>query len=176
MEDWRWVPGYEGKYEVSDQGNVRRYSKTTPPRNLKPSVQVGGYCRVTLSSENVKHSRLVHELVLTAFVGTCPPGLEARHDNGKPADNRLSNLEWATRSVNTLDQVRHGTHHMARRTECPRGHLLQMPNLHEKRLREKGHRTCLSCMREAALAKTQGRPFDIRLADARYDALMKAVN
>lgn len=52
----------------------------------------------------------VHQLVLLAFVGPCPPGLEARHfpDRSK-ANNRLDNLQWGTPEQNCLDKIYHGT-------------------------------------------------------------------
>jgi hypothetical protein len=50
----------------------------------------------------------VHRLVLEAFVGPCPDGMEARHLSGDPADNRLENLEWGTRADNRADIDRHG--------------------------------------------------------------------
>jgi hypothetical protein len=51
----------------------------------------------------------VHRLVLDAFVGPCPEGMEARHLNGNSMDNRLENLAWSTHAVNMADKFRHGT-------------------------------------------------------------------
>lgn len=50
----------------------------------------------------------IHRLVLETFVGPCPPGMEACHNNGKEPDNRIVNLRWDTRSNNLRDRVRHG--------------------------------------------------------------------
>jgi len=55
-----------------------------------------------------------HQLILFAFVGPMPLGMECRHLNGNPADNRLENLVWGTRQENVHDAIRHGTF-------CPRG-------------------------------------------------------
>lgn len=52
----------------------------------------------------------VHRLVLAAFVGPCPPGMEGCHNDGDSCNNRLSNLRWDTRAGNVRDAVRHGTH------------------------------------------------------------------
>ena len=65
-----------------------------------------GHLSVALGRGN---SRCVHELVLLAFVGAKPPKHECRHLNGDPADNRLENLAWGTRSENIKDAVAHGT-------------------------------------------------------------------
>ena len=52
-------------------------------------------------------SRCVHELVLLTFIGPPPPKHEARHKNGVPGDNRLLNLQWATRGDNGRDKKWH---------------------------------------------------------------------
>ena len=48
-------------------------------------------------------------VVLTAFVGRCPDGMECRHINGNPANNRLDNLLWGTPTENAADRDLHGT-------------------------------------------------------------------
>jgi hypothetical protein len=51
----------------------------------------------------------VHQLVLRAFVGPCPPGMQCRHLDGNPANNGLANLCWGTPAQNAADRMRHGT-------------------------------------------------------------------
>lgn len=117
-ERWEAVVGYEGSYEVSDQGNVRsidrthyfrgvkRYARGVP---LKPLSHPSGYRRVTLWKNGVYQSAFIHTLVLEAFVGPRPSGHEAAHGNGVKKDNRLENLRWATPSENQADRETHGT-------------------------------------------------------------------
>ncbi len=50
----------------------------------------------------------VHRLVLEAFVGPCPPGLECCHEDGNSANNATTNLRWDTHQSNVADMVRHG--------------------------------------------------------------------
>lgn len=71
-----------------------------------------GYRSVVLFSDSYPKGRsyLVHHLVLRAFVGERPPGLECRHLDGNPQNNQVSNLCWGTRKENIHDQIRHGTH------------------------------------------------------------------
>lgn len=64
----------------------------------------------------------VHQLVAAAFIGPAPHGTEVRHKDGHRGNNVPSNLEHGSSSDNTLDAVRHGTHNMARKTHCLRGH------------------------------------------------------
>lgn len=52
----------------------------------------------------------VHRLLLLTFLGACPSGMECRHLNGRPDDNRLENLRWGSPAENSRDAVRHGTH------------------------------------------------------------------
>jgi hypothetical protein len=106
MEVWKLIPGYDGKYEVSDQGRIRSYRRSDTGHILSPGRMPGGHMSVALGRKN---SQCVHKLVLLAFVGPAPERHECLHINGIPDDNRLANLRWGTRSENILDAVKHGT-------------------------------------------------------------------
>ena len=83
---------------------------------LKPALSGAvGYPKVTLScgSRQQRYQRTVHKLVLLAFVGECPPGMEVRHLDGNPTNNCLSNLVYGTRSQNSYDTINHGSHNRA---------------------------------------------------------------
>jgi hypothetical protein len=105
MEVWKLVPGYDGKYEVSNQGQIRSYQRRTEGCILRPGRMPSGHLSVALGRKN---SQCVHKLVLLAFVGAAPNKHECLHMNGNPADNRLSNLRWGTRSENMKDAYAHG--------------------------------------------------------------------
>lgn len=67
------------------------------------------YLYVTLKTpEGRKHMR-VNVLILWAFTGSRPEGLEATHKDGNRLDNRLDNLEWKTHASNIADKFEHGT-------------------------------------------------------------------
>ena len=102
-ELWLPVVGFEGEYEVSDQGRVRSFQKKSP-KILKPGPTSTGHLTVALGRGN---SRTVHSLVTEAFVGPCPPGEEIRHLDGNEKNNRLANLKYGTRSRNGLDKKWH---------------------------------------------------------------------
>jgi hypothetical protein len=80
-----------------------------PGRILKDGPSPSGHRMVCLCREGTSRSRLVHHLVMEAFVGTRPEGMECRHLNGVPHDNRLSNLKWGTPKENQADRIGHGT-------------------------------------------------------------------
>lgn len=82
-----------------------------------------------LSRNGATKRQWVHRLVLSAFTGPCPPGMECCHNDGDPSNNRPENLRWDTRSSNARDKRVHGTDPNASRTLCRRSHKLSDPNL-----------------------------------------------
>lgn len=105
-ERWLPVPGYEGRYEVSDWGRVR--SSTSRIRGFYCKIMVqrfdkDGYKRISLrtfkggiSPKTFK----IHGLVLEAFVGPCPTGCISNHKDYNRANNRIHNLEYLTPKQN----------------------------------------------------------------------------
>lgn len=93
----RWLPvrGYEGRYEVSDQGRVRSLVKGEP-RLLAMRTSNRGRVQVPLTKDGKKRMLLAYRLMLEAFVGPCPPGHEASHLDGDKTNNALANLAWET--------------------------------------------------------------------------------
>ncbi len=145
-EVWRPVPGYEGLYEVSDQGRVRSLPRErTAGRILKPNRSNTGYLTVNLYKGG-DHTVTVHSLVAAAFIGTRPAGMQVRHLNGDRLDPRRVNLAYGTATQNTIDSVVHGTHFEARRTACPKGHLYTEANIRRTPSRPNA-RYCRECER-----------------------------
>ena len=112
-ERWRWIKGHEGRYEVSDLGRVRSWRTSRRgepgPRILKQAT-VRGYKQVSLGHPHYGGGiGRVHKLVLEAFVGAAPDGMECRHDDGDRGNNALANLSWGTCQENATDKLRHGT-------------------------------------------------------------------
>ena len=106
VENWRDVPGFEGRYMVSDQGRVR---SLLSGKMLALAPDRGGYLLVCLVTSPGKHKTAkVHHLVLSAFVGPKPPGHIARHRDGVRTRNVLSNLAWGTAQENADDRRAHG--------------------------------------------------------------------
>jgi hypothetical protein len=102
-EEWRLVVGFENDYAVSNLGRVMSFVRDPGGAILRPRPDTSGHLQVHLRDR----WRFVHHLVLEAFVGPRPPGLETRHKNGRPEDNRLANLEYSSRARNHLDRKYH---------------------------------------------------------------------
>ena len=121
MEKWKPVIGYEGRYVVSDLGNVKslitidsRGQRRTPKllsksvwmKNGKPMREF-----VTLmGKDRSRKTCKVHALVMNAFCFEKPVGCEICHNNGNPLDNRISNLRYDTHRSNEKDKILHGRH------------------------------------------------------------------
>lgn len=100
-KDERWLPvvGYEGWYDVSDFGRVKRMKETTNTfvgKILKPQTDKYGYKQVGLCKNGGQKSLLIHRIVMIAFVGPYP-------EDGDKNNNYLENLEYVTQ----LENIRH---------------------------------------------------------------------
>lgn len=102
-EIWKDIPNYEGLYKISNKGRVKSIIERggKKPREMKMQKR-NGYLRVPLTDINgVRSHKSIHRLVLESFIGVNNE-LEVNHKNGIKSDNRLSNLEWCTRSQNQI--------------------------------------------------------------------------
>ena len=110
-EEWRDVVGYEGLYQVSDQGRVKNLERTFIDKIgreryvkeciLKPGMDKGGYLRVGLCDGEKRKTFKVHRLVCEAFHENPDNKPQVNHINEIKTDNRASNLEWATARENS---------------------------------------------------------------------------
>lgn len=116
-EEWRSLVGYEGKLEISDLGRIRSIARVVPKsdgssmrirgRIRKLKLDKRGYPRLSLNGKD--RDIIVHQAVLAAFVGPCPPGLEVRHADGDSGNPTLGNLSYSTHAENLRDMWKHGT-------------------------------------------------------------------
>lgn len=107
MEIWKPVVGFEGIYEVSNHGQIRslktgKIKKITIDKSTNRPF-------LNLWKNNKQFVVRVHKLVLEAFVGKCPEGLECCHNDGNSFNNHIDNLRWDTHQSNIHDRIKHGT-------------------------------------------------------------------
>lgn len=129
---------------VSDTGEVMSFKRSRIGKRLSPIPATGGYRVVKLGNSN--NGKRIHRLVLEAFVGPCPSGMEACHNNGDPADNRLENLRWDTKSANMFDRSNH-RRGQAGKSKCPAGHAYDERNTRWSRTPTGLGRQCRECDR-----------------------------
>jgi HNH endonuclease/NUMOD4 motif len=141
MTEWRDVAGFEGFYQVSDDGKVRSLDRRVPcrggmtkpwrgqPMALSKDVR-SGHLNVGLRKPGERRLiRGVHRLMAEAFLANSWfDGAEVCHNDGNPSNNTLQNLRWDTRSANVRDAIQHGVHNHARKTQCIHGHPFDEAN------------------------------------------------
>lgn len=165
MEIWKDVVGYEGLYQVSSSGQVKRVPRTmknvngrfskVPGGLRKQKIQSNGYLTVNLSKDNKVKFHLTHKLVAEAFLGPRPEGADICHNDGDKKNNCVSNLRFDSHSENCNDRARHGVCHSASKSKCPRGHDLDLKgnNGSDPRSLAKGWRKCKACSRADAMRR-----------------------
>lgn len=138
---WKPIPGFEGLYEISDEGHVVRIS--THGRNpksirrpVRPHKKPEGYLAIDIQRDQIRLRSYVHRVVWEAFRGPIPSGLEINHRDGNRLNNRLDNLELVTRSANmlhsfqqlspSLNRVRGTAHHKAKLTPADVENILSL--------------------------------------------------
>lgn len=148
VEQWKPVSGFEGYYDVSEGGRVRN---VRTGHLLAPCQLHHGHQRVTLCRPGRRADLRIHRLVLEAFAGSCPEGMEGCHSDGNPEHNQISNLYWGTPKSNANDRERHG-----RTARGPRhgNAVLSQLDVAEIRRQVSGGRTGADIAREMGLSKS----------------------
>lgn len=117
--EYRDVPGFPGYRAGSDgtiwsrwrsciKGRILTDNWRLMKQSVKKNRSIGrAYHYLNLTADGKATTFRVHRLILLAFVGPCPEGLEARHLDGIAANNHLTNLAWGTVAENTEDRKKH---------------------------------------------------------------------
>jgi transposase len=122
-EVWKDIPEYRG-YQASNLGRIGSFWKqanrkvgsgyesfvSKELRVLKPRPTGKGYLKINLRHDSGKiRTRMVHQLVLAAFIGPRPPGMVTCHKHGSRTNNAVGNLRWSTQRSNLQDAGHKGT-------------------------------------------------------------------
>ncbi len=105
QEIWKDIPGYEGLYQVSNQGNIKSFVKSAKHQNqshlLKQYVNNSGYLYVQLYTHKGKRKHfLVHKLVAMAFLENQNNYPCVNHKDENKLNNCVDNLEYCTYQYN----------------------------------------------------------------------------
>jgi len=95
MEIWKDIKGYEGLYQVSNEGRVKHNNKMK-----KPTPTSRGYLDIQLWKDGKCTHKLVHRLVFEAFVSKIPEGMQVNHIDECKTNNTISNLNLMTPKEN----------------------------------------------------------------------------
>jgi flavin-dependent thymidylate synthase len=108
LEKWRWIPGLEKHYKVSNYGRVRSY-KHNKKVIKTPTITPASYYVVSLQyPDGTQKTKLVHRLVASAWLPkNTKNNTDIRHLNGNRMDCRDSNLAWGTSQQNSDDMIEH---------------------------------------------------------------------
>ena len=101
-EIWKDIEGYEGKYQVSNLGNVKSlsYLGTGKEKLLKPFKTEDGYLFIGLNKNNKRKFYKIHRLVAQAFIDNPNNYPIINHKDENKRNNNMNNLEWCTIKYN----------------------------------------------------------------------------
>jgi len=146
MPELHPIPGYPN-YSITTDGRVWSAPRPRTRGGWLKQFRSGRYMQVSLRSDGKTRPVRVHVLMALTFLGPRPDGLEVRHLDDDPINNRIENLAYGTQAENMSDRVRNGRHHHSNKIKCPQGHLYRGENL---RIDRRGARHCRTCDRSAA--------------------------
>lgn len=110
-EEWRWIKGYEGVYQVSNMGRIKSFLSDKEHGHIRSNVNKNGwYFTVNLYKKGERKNQQtlrVHRLVYEAFVGEIPKGYHIHHKDGNKQNNRFDNLELLHPSDHASESASH---------------------------------------------------------------------
>lgn len=105
MEIWKDIKGFEGYYQVSDNGNVRSVTRHDGVHErigqlIKPVLKYNGYLQVGLTKHSKRKHISIHRLVAINFIDNPENKPQVNHIDCNKQNNNINNLEWVTSKEN----------------------------------------------------------------------------
>jgi hypothetical protein len=110
-EIWKDVAGFEGRYQISNIGRFKSVSRKiwnghgyfiSKEKMLKGWLDSAGYKRINIYKNKIKHVYMLHRLVALNFIENIKEKPDINHKDGNKLNNHVNNLEWVTKSENTI--------------------------------------------------------------------------
>lgn len=126
-EEWKAISEFEGIYEISNYGRVKRLQRVAvrgpgTVRTLKELIRKTrlnqGYETLFLKNGAVNKNVKIHRLVAQEFIDNPHSKIEVNHKDGNKTNNYVGNLEWCTRKENAVHAFRNGLIKFRKGQEC----------------------------------------------------------
>lgn len=110
-EIWKDIKGYEGLYQVSNFGRVKRTYKNGKVKFISlKSKNEHGYIKISLCKNKKQITARVHKIVADTFLEKRKRFFEVNHKDGNKENNRVDNLEFVSHKENIIHSFKHGLH------------------------------------------------------------------
>ncbi len=106
LEEYKVIPGYEGRYEISNFGRIRSNAKEGKWKHLWLRINVYGYNEVCLWLKRKVFYKRVHRLVAEAFIHNPDNKPQVNHIDSNKLNNHYLNLEWATPMEDAIHRLK----------------------------------------------------------------------
>ena len=122
MEKWKDIEGYEGLYQISNEGKIKSLGRIVDCNNgnnsirfqaeiiLKTSLVKNKYHRIRVCKDGKGNLMLVHRLVAMTFIPNPNNYPMVLHWDNNPSNNSVENLYWGNNQMNMQQMVRDGRH------------------------------------------------------------------
>lgn len=153
---WKYVEDTDGRYVIFDDGTILTscYRFTHGPHFMRPFKTHNGYHRITLFVRGQHRKFFMHRLVAQAFMSRPSSQHEVNHKNGVKTDNRIENLEWVSKSENSLHAIRSGLQIVKRGTDAPGAKLTEQQVIDLYLARKRGEKNVSISRRTGVNHKT----------------------
>ena len=135
-EVWKDIENYEGLYQVSNLGNVKRLrgKGCNQERLIARNINKYGYVYRTLHNKGISIKHKEHRLVANAFINNPYKKSTVNHINGIKTDNRVENLEWCT----IIENKQHAINTGITNTKGEKNHFSKLTEQQVLEIREIG--------------------------------------